>query len=38
MSCRDCNGLCRQGRDCPLDKPTDFRKMWSWILKTITKK
>ena len=38
MSCKDCDGLCRQGRDCLNDKPVDFRKIWQWILKTITKK
>ena len=38
MSCKDCTDVCRQGRDCPHDKPIDFRKIWKWILKTITRR
>lgn len=38
MSCVDCKGDCRQGRDCPHDKPFEFGKIWKWILKTIIKR
>jgi hypothetical protein len=38
MSCKDCKDECRQGRDCPNNKPIEFRKIWKWILKTITRR
>lgn len=29
MSCHICNGLCRQGRNCPLNTPTDVP--WHYV-------
>ena len=47
MACRDCDGLCRQGRDCPHRRTyAEYHQRYlslmqsikQWILKTITKK
>lgn len=38
MACRECTDDCRQGRDCPNVTTLELRKIWQWILKTITRR
>jgi hypothetical protein len=40
MSCKDCTGDCRQGRDCPNDRPinlTQYHFRFYNLIQTIKK-